>query len=216
MSKKILLAIAVVLTALASKAQVIQKGETMLGGTFGAGSSNASNSIGNNSTSSTFGSIGPELGWGIGKNSELGFRGFISYGSSKDNLDNKTTSGNYQAGVFWKKFFPINDKVGWLSDLSAAYTYAKNTNNYQNASGNYSYNAKGYNVSLAPGVYYRATPKILLSAGIGGITYSYSKIDQQDPVNSQYPQSTSKSSGITVSLMSYYTFGISFLLGSRS
>lgn len=193
----------IIASALASRAQV-EKNDWLLGGTFSFGAnSGSSQGISNSSSNSN---LNPELGWAAAKNSIIGFRGGLSTGTSKDNNDNKMTTTSYSAGLFWKRLFPINEKVGWYGDLSGGYSYSKTRYSYPVASSTQEYSANGYYASITPGVYYKPSGKVLLNAGIGGVNYGHSK-------SSNTSTGESKSNSFYVNLLGYFTFGVSFIIG---
>ena len=201
MQKKVLLVVAIVVCSLVSRAQV-DKGDWLLGGSFGVNfGSNNNSSSGNLSSSNS--NLTPELGVALAKNSIIGIRGSLSYSTNKNSLGGKQTSTSYSAGAFWRKLFSLNEKVGWYSDLEAGYTYGKTKNtNYAN----YDTRNNGLFAALAPGIYYKPSKKIFLNAEIGGITYNHSKSEV-------IGFSDTKSSNLNVNLLSYFTFGVSFILG---
>ena len=166
MQKKLLLILTMAVSALVSHAQV-KKNDWLLGGYFNFNtSSNSSNNGSNNgSNSGSNSNISPELGWAAGKNSVIGIRGSVYLGTSKGSGGYKSTNHSYLAGAFWKKFFPINEKVGWYGDLTAGYSYSDNQYpdaaqppNYQKQTGT------GFYAAVSPGVYYKAGKKVFLNA----------------------------------------------------
>src|SRR5689334_15105068 len=124
MKRKTLLALVIlIVSATASKAQ-IQKGDVLLGATLGAGYNN------NNTHSSIANaSIAPRIGLAIGNNSVLGLQTTFGYQRTKpgDNSNSwESINTNIGAGVYWRKFMPIKDKIGWYLEPSVAFTYGKN------------------------------------------------------------------------------------------
>src|SRR5882672_936468 len=127
MQKKFLLTLTVITVGLASQAQ-IEKGDLLLGGSLGFNSNTTS--VSNVSTTGSNSNLSPELGLAIGKNSVLGLRGGFYYSPLKDAAGNKQTYFEMTAGAFWKRFFPINEKIGWFTDLEMAYSYSENKSTY--------------------------------------------------------------------------------------
>jgi hypothetical protein len=214
MQKKLLLILMLAGPALVSHAQV-EKNDWLLGGSFSFGTNSNNSNNGSNSSSFTGSNsnLNPDLGWAVGKNSVIGLRGGISVSTNKDASGSKQTYDSYLAGAFWRKFFPINDKVGWYGDLSAAYSLSKNKNTYSEPSPTLTTSSKGYRAGLSPGIYYKPGKKIFLNAGFGGLTYSYYKNNSDDiiPANSF----SSKSSNFGINLLNYFSFGVSFILNKE-
>ncbi len=207
MQKKVLLAIAIVACGLASHAQV-QKGDWLLGGSFSySTNSNTSPGISGNTTNTSSNSnFNPGFGLAVGKNSVIGLRGSFGYTPGNNGQGVKQFNINYLAGGFWKKYFPINEKVGWFTDFEAAYSFYENkSTNATDPTQNYKYTDKGFSVLVSPGIYYKAASKILLDAGFGNISYNYTS-----------PGGGSGQNNFKLNLLNYYTFGISFLISSRS
>jgi hypothetical protein len=203
MQKKILLACALAFSALASQAQV-QKGDWLFGGSFGYG--NSSNNNGSATTTGSNSNISPELGWGIGKNSVLGIRGSAGISASKDDGGNKLTYTSYMVGAFWRKFIPINETAGWFTDLSAGYSYSRNKYKYVVPTNSADSRNKGFSAAFSPGLYYMPSKKVQLTARAGGLTYNYSKYSYD-------AGGGSRNSNFSVTLFTYFGFGIDFIIG---
>jgi len=205
MQKKLLLVLAIVASALVSRAQV-EKGNWLLGGSFSFGTNSNTNTGGTATGSNS--NLNPELGWAVAKNSVIGFRGGFSTSTSKDNTANKQTSTNYSAGLFWKKFFPINEKVGWYGDLSSGYTHGQNKYVYSAAT-TQKYSASGFYASISPGVYYKPSKKVFLNAGFGGLSYNHAKSDAGSL------SGNTKTSTFNLNLLNYFAFGVSFVISKE-
>jgi len=202
MQKKLLLVVAIVVSALASQAQV-EKGNWLLGGSLGFSSTN-NDAVGGNSTSFNS-NIVPSLGWAVGKNAVIGLRGGFSTGTTKyESNSSKQTFNGYTAGAYWKMYFPFADKAGWYTNLGAAYNFSKSK---QTTMGSLveSENS-GYYFNFSPGVYYMPTKKIVLSGGLGGLAYSHIRTS-----GNSTPVATS--SAFIFNLLNSFSFGIEFLLG---
>jgi len=213
MQKKLLLVLTIVGSALVSRAQV-EKNDWLLGGyfNFNTSSSSSNNGSNNGSNSGSNSNISPELGWAAGKNSIIGARGSVNFGTSKDVNGYKSTNHSYLVGAFWKKLFPINEKVGWYGDLTGAYSYSNNE--FANSSQPQQVSGSGFYAAISPGVYYKAGKKILLNAAIGGMTYNYGKTNY-DYTGSSGGQGSSKASTFGINLLNYYSFGVSFILNKE-
>jgi hypothetical protein len=202
MQKKLLLVLAIVVSALVSHAQV-EKGNWLLGGSLGFSSTNNDASSGNSTSFNS--SILPSLGWAIGKNAVIGLRGGFSTGTTKYETNNsKQTFNGYTAGAYWKMYFPFADKAGWYTNLGAGYNF--NKFKYTNMGSLVESENSGYNFNFSPGVYYMPTKKIILSGGLGGLTYSHIK-------SSGNTLAVSTTSGFAFNVLNNFSFGIEFLLG---
>jgi hypothetical protein len=205
MKKQILLFSIALLFVTASIAQ-IDKGDILLGGTFGFGNTNQSSAI---TTTSSNANVHPKLGYAIGRNSVLNLAVGYDYGKTESETSNQTTKLNsFRAGISWQKFFPIKNNVGWYAELAAAYTKAKIK--YQmGANSFYDVNSNGYAAAANPGIYFMPTSSLLLTGNVGGVTYGYSK-DKNDG------QPTAKNSNFSINLLSYFGFGIAFVINKKT
>jgi hypothetical protein len=201
MKRQTLLAFIIVLaSATASRAQ-IQKGDILLGATLGIGYNSN-----NTHSSSANANLAPRVGLAIGKNSVLGLQTNFGYQHSKPGDNNSTwerTATTLGAGLYWRKFMPIKDKIGWFLEPNAAFSYGKTKD--ESGSQKTEYSATGYSAGIVPGIYYQPVPKLLLSVDFGGLNYSYY-------INKSEGNPTSKTSNVNFSLLSYFTFGVDFLL----
>lgn len=189
-----LLAFTFIITTLSSRAQ-IQKGDVLLGASVGVNTNNYSGGSSSNA------GISPRIGVAIGTNWVLGAR--FSAGFSNTKSDSKTTTTNLGATVFVRKYMPVKNKLGWYAELGAGVgtVNGKTTNgSIENKQNTFSYNA-----GFIPGVYYHATPKVLLSVDAGGIGYFHSK-------NKNNVTTTSKTSGFGLNFLSSFSFGIDLVL----
>ncbi|MBS1566360.1 MAG: hypothetical protein JST39_18400 [Bacteroidetes bacterium] len=197
MKKRFLLLATIVSLSIASHAQV-EKKDWLLGGSFSFTTGNSSSSAvisGASTVTSSNSNINPELGLAVSKNSILGIRGGLSINTYKGKAGGKSTYTTWAAGAFWKRLFPINERVGWFSDVEVG--YSRLINDY--ASG-YNYEMAGFSAGVAPGFYYQPSRRILLNANVGGLSYTYSK------------NGTNKNSAFDVNLLNAYTFGVSFII----
>jgi hypothetical protein len=187
---------------LTSHAQ-IAKNEILLGGTFGYGNSNYSGGSTSNSN------LSPRLGYAITNNSVLNVR--LGFNYSKDespnaNRVNKNTG--FGAGLSWENFFPIKDKLGWLTDISATFTTGTSRQEDISASNTIKSTSNGYTVALNPGIYFMPSESLLLSANVGGLSYSHSKYKSSG-------QPTGNSSNFIFNFLNYYSFSIDFIINKK-
>jgi hypothetical protein len=201
MQKKVLLTLTIIVLGLASQAQV-EKGDWLLGGSMGFSSS--SNTVGNATSTSSNSNVNPELGLAIGKNSVLGLRGGFDYYPAKDAAGYNQSSYTYSAGGFWKMLFPINEKVGWFTDLELSYLYG--SYKYTSGTSQITKNTNsGFYGSASPGIYYKPAKKILLNAGLGGFTYTRTRTHASG-------SDIFTNSNFNFSLLNYFSFGIDFII----
>jgi hypothetical protein len=203
MKKENLLLTASMFFIIATANAQVQKGDWLPGGSLGFGNGSSSNNNGGSSTGSNS-NINPGLGWAVADNSVIGIRGGFNYGISKPgNSSDKTKTAHFSAGAFWKKYFAISQKVGWYTDLSGSYNGG--STKYEYNLGNQKTTSKGWGVSLAPGIYFIPSKKILLNADFGGIKYSHAK-------NTDQAGNYIKYSNFGVNFLNYFSFGIDFII----
>ncbi len=197
MKMRSLLMLTFIMAMLSSHAQ-IQKGDVLLGAFIGVNTNTYSGGSSSNA------GISPRIGVVIGTNWVLGARLSAGVSNTKsETIDSKTTTTNLGATVFVRKYMPVKNKLGWYAELGAGVgaVNGKTTNSgIENKQ-----NAFSYNAGFIPGVYYHATPKILLSVDAGGIGYFHSK-------NKNNVTTTSKTSSFGLNFLSSFSFGIDLVL----
>jgi hypothetical protein len=201
MKRQTLLILFIIVSFAASTKAQIQKGDILLGATFGVGYS--SNNV-HSSSSNT--NLAPHIGLAIGQNSVLGLQTNFGYQHSKPGDNNgawEGTNTSVGVGLYWKKFMPIKDKIGWYLEPNASFGYAKNKQ--ENGSQKAESSTTAYSAGIVPGIYYQPIPKLLLNVDFGGVSYYYN-------VAKSAGNPTSKSSGVNLSLLSYFSFGVDFIL----
>lgn len=194
MKKQILLCSILFSCFFAAQAQ-IQKGDVLIGGTFGYNS----NSNGNENSNVY---IDPAVGYAVGKNSVMSLKGGYSFSKNKGDIYSSNSNG-YNVGLSWKKFFSIKERVGWFTDVYGLYTYQKSKTEYQ--TGITSSTSKGFEVGAKPGIYFLPTSSLLLTADVGGISYSQSKYEST-------VGNDGKSKNFNVNLLNSFTLGIHFII----
>lgn len=192
-----LLALAFIITTLSSRAQ-IQKGDVLLGASI----SSIENSYSGGATSNI--GVSPRIAIALGTNWVLGARFNASFGSSNSKGgDAKSHAYGFGATVFARKYMAVKNKLGWYTELGAGAgsNYQKSTiSGAENKTSSFSYNA-----GLIPGIYYQATPKILLSADAGGIKYTHTK-------NKYNASPSGNSSSFGLNFLTGFTLGVDLVL----
>jgi hypothetical protein len=198
MKKKILLSLAVIVSSVFSLKAQIDKGDWILGGSFGL---NSANSNSNYSTSNA--NFAPNIGLAIGRNSVIGLGFGLAYSSNSV----QQSFLSFSSSVFYKKYFIIKNKLGYYLQLHGGILFETNKFNAIDSSGNTSkirYKSYVYNVGITPGIYYEVAPRILLTADVGGLGYAYSN-----------GGSGNWSSNFNLSFLNSFTFGVDFVLGKK-
>jgi hypothetical protein len=196
MKRKFLPLIIVILFASNSINAQLKKGNVLLGAAMGI---NYSTVVGLSSGSNT--NISPRISLAVGEHSTIGVLGNFGYSQMKDNPDSKSTSTSYGAGLFWKKFLPIKNKLGWYLETDASVTGANNVQYYQGIKSKVHY--FGYNAGVVPGLYYQALPKLILSANVGGVAFSHQ--DSKSSVTEHF-------STLNFNLFSSFMFSFDFVM----
>lgn len=182
----------------------IQKGDILLGGSLGYYNSTSASSSATSSSSNA--NISPRISYGIGTNSLLGIKTGYSYSDTRSKGNpQKTVNNNFSAGVFWRKYFPIKNKIGWYAEPAAAVATG--------SAKHFSYypinkeTSRSVTVTATPGIYFLATPGILLSVDAGGAYYSY--------YSSKSGPSGSHGHSLGINLLNSFNFGIDCILGNK-
>src|SRR5882672_904537 len=206
MKKQILLFVLASFSFLFSQAQ-INKGDFLLGGSFGYGNSNQSNS-----NSSSNANLNPRLGYAIGKNSVVSVILGMNANKSKSQDGNYVAKNNgFSSGISWEKFFSIKDRVGWFTNLYGEYSgsSSKTTTTYLGTTNSTKNTSTGYSAGFNPGIYFMPSSGLLLSANLGGIGYNHSKY------KSSNNQSLSSQNDFAVNFLSYFGVGIDFIINKK-
>ena len=187
-------------------AQIINKGNIILGSTFAFSNSTASFGYSNSNAN-----ISPRIGYAVGSNSVLYVR--LGAGFSKTHpstLDATSKYSNLSAGVSWKKFSSVNEKLGWYTDAYAVIGAATSRTTYAPSNPNPSYksNSTSYSAGINPGIYFMATPRLIISADFGGLGYIYQ-------ISKYTGQSDTHSSSFNINLLNYFGFGVDFIIAGK-
>lgn len=205
MKAKILLIVcSAIFFANVTKGQVVQKSNWLLGGTLGFNSNNG-NGTNQTSSSTSNANIAPHIGLAVGGNSVVG----LNFSANFQTTSGGFHSWSYVPNVFFKHFFQVKNRFGLYGQLSGGAGWSKS--DYQTAdpvTGNLTKShitSSLYNVGLVPGVYFAATPGILINADFGGINYNYNHYKGFDG-------SSGNTSNFNINLLSSFTFGVDFIL----
>jgi hypothetical protein len=182
----------------------IQKGSILLGGSLGYNSSNYT--IFSSTSNAT---ISPRVSYAIGNNSVIGISGNFSHGKSKAvNSDDKVTSIGYSASAFWRRYFPVQNKLGWYSEFTGG--IGGSSNKREIMGGSSKTTTTSWTAGAIPGVYFQALPKLVINANVGGINYYRSKDKGSSGITG------SKNSAFNVNFLSTFNFGVDFIIGKKS
>ena len=203
MIKKTLLAVSIAFFFTCALKAQIHKNDWLLGGNLGY---NTNNSTGNFASSNI--NFNPHIGLAIADNSVIGLSFQFGYNTQKYNASNfasKIHNLNFFSAAFFKKYYAIKNKIGWYGQLNAGAGIQKSIDYDSSGVKTSTSTTQNYTVGFTPGIYYQATPFILLTADFGGINY-------------QYATSTSyaHSSSFGVSFLSSFSFGVDFILSKHS
>jgi hypothetical protein len=194
--KKILLAI-FSLCALNGFAQ-IEKGNTLLGGSFGFGTQQHVPNISSNSN----GNLQPFIQFGYKKNRTVGFGLDMNFSSNKnDNTNSKSDQFSIAPSVNFNQYHNLKGNFGWfLQEYAGMGFYSvKNFNGTDTQKSN----TVSVFAGLTPGIYYTVGEKKnwLLTANVGSLGASYSKQS-----NADY-----ETWNVNTSLFQSYRFGFAYI-----
>jgi len=202
MKKKLLLAIAISIFLVHSLNAQVEKNDWLLGGTFSVNANNSNNTL-NYPNSNT--GISPHIAYAIGKNSVVGLNFNFNYNTASDSYHYLAFSTN----ILYKKYFVIKHKLGWYTQLGGGIGWSRSTLTTIDQSGQEEKivrNGNLFSVGVAPGIYFQASPGILINADCGGLGYNY--------VYNTYGDGYWNSS-FNVNFLSTFTFGIDFIIGKH-
>jgi hypothetical protein len=192
MKRKILLAITLAIFLAGTTNAQIEKKDWLLGGTAGFNNSTAFGTSNAN--------LAPHIVYAVGNNSVIGLNFAFSY--STQNLTGwKRRDLNLASNIIYRKYFVIKNNLGWYSGFSVGggigFDKQKQQDSTHFVTQNQSWNV---GAGFVPGIYYRATPTLLLTADFGGVSYNYF---------SSYGVSGSE---IYFNFLTSFTFGVDFIL----
>lgn len=214
--KKHLIAIAALLFAYQISNAQTEKGTQNLGlnmsiGYLKVNTLSGSGSPTGDSHKNTSFSIGPDYSFFIADNLDLGFS--VSYSASKQEYTNVSPniqeSHGYSAGVYMRKYFLYDGKIGLRTGGHLNYGHDNTKYTATGTSSFYNYDSKSNSFAIGAGLELVAYPakKLGISASLAGFNYAYAKQDAgtmgKTDLNS-FNFSTA-SDGLTMSV--FYVFG---------
>lgn len=194
-------------SSLYSSAQVMAKGDKLLGGDFSITIYDVNPNSSSYNTSSNAG-ISPSFGIALKDNLVFGPRGNINYNHQRAKYNDSTKSAishlGVGLGVFLKKYKEVQSRFGVYFDHELSGSL-----NFQKSSG-YGYPSSGRSTnwgaqySFNPGVFYQFSDSFLGEANLGGLYASYYKRKG----NESY-------FGLGASLFQYFNVGISYRFSKK-
>jgi len=212
MYKKLLLVVLSVITLQAAKAQT-EKGNQLLGATFGVSFTNSNsrtafdNTISDNSKGKlTSYSISPSYSYFIADKLDIGAS--VGYSYSNQKYDPAFSSQiqqqnkNFSATIFLRKYFLFDNKIGirtgpylGYQKQKQLYVYTSNENNY---------NSDSYGGGVNMDLVYFPSKNIGLAAGLANLSYQHQKFTGNSLGNANTFSLNFVNSFI---LSAYYAFG---------
>ncbi|MDB5193089.1 MAG: hypothetical protein JWQ96_2652 [Segetibacter sp.] len=193
------------------------KGDRLIGGGVNFYGNNSSYSVPSpNTTYNTNGlstAVSPRYSWVFKNNKMFGLSLSGNFSRSKNDVNgSEETFTTYGAGlgVFQRNFKDFSSQFGWFIEYGAAFNHSVTKS--ENILPNYRSESKQNFVSLglnaSPGLYYKLSPKTVVEASFGGIGARY-----YSTIGGDYD---SKGFSFGLNFPSNFTFGVQFLLGSKS
>lgn len=205
--KRILLFAFMASTSIYASAQVMAKGDKLLGGDFSISIYDVNPNGSNYNTISNAG-ISPSFGIAIKDNLVFGPRGNISYNHQRTKYNDSTKSSHSNLGVglgvFLKKYKEVQNRFGIYFDneLSGTLRFQKSSGlGYPSSEPSTNWGAQ---YSFNPGVFYRFSDAFLGEANLGGLYASYYK---QEGNGSYF--------GLGASFFQYFNVGISYRFSKK-
>ncbi|MEQ9375720.1 MAG: hypothetical protein RIG68_11110 [Imperialibacter sp.] len=120
--------------------------------------------------------IRPSFAKTIKANALIGISGgFYTTVSKSDNSSSKNTNNLFHAGVYYQRFHGIAGDIFFNWQVLAGMSFMNQEGNSS------SYDGKGYDFSLLPGLSWKVMDKLILNASLGGASYSYQTNDSKSP-----------------------------------
>jgi hypothetical protein len=197
--KKSLLLSCVAFVSLSLQAQ-IEKGNTLLGGSFGFGTNQSGQQFGSSSNSN----IQPYIQFAYKANRTIGFGLDFYYSSNQANEgQNKQENFSLAPAINFTQYHPIKGNFGWLLQEYAG--VGLNSTKITNGTDIQKGNSTSVFAGITPGIYYAVGEKRnwLLQANVGNLGASYNKQSNAD--NSTF--------SVHTNLFQSYRFGFAYIFG---
>ena len=207
MKKSLILLTLLIALVLPSARAQIAKGEKYLGGYISFYSQNSDNDNGYEQNTTSL-ALSPRLGFGLGKSWVVG--PVAGYSWQKQHYESggvgDAKTNFFTGGVFVRKFFSLNNNLGFFADGQIDYGGGSNeSRNETNGTVTESkYKDERFSVGIRPGLYAKATKKLLFEATMGNIGYI---------ISSSTPDGGVKSTNKTfqASLTNSVSFGVALI-----
>jgi hypothetical protein len=211
MKTKILLSFALLFFAIINTNAQITKGRYLLGGSASYYNSSTDN---NNS-----GYLNLQFGKVVKLNTVVGITGSLS--ASKNHYGNNGYKlYQYNAGIFYRKYKPLVEKLNFFAEMDAVLQHGSNYGTYFfNVGQNLYTNLNGIQLSFMPGLSYAVTKNLQLELTMPNLaTISYASIKTVDSklpagVSPQKGNNFSANVNLNANLINNFGIGFKFLLG---
>jgi hypothetical protein len=205
--KKFLLFALTAISSLYASAQVIKKGDKLLGGNLSA-YYRQSEPVGPEYNYYSNIGILPSYGKAVKNNLVLGTRLNLSFyhSESLDNSDHKTFQTSYGTGIgiFLRKYKPIQNRFGLYFENEISGVLSFQEYRYSSLPDRYRSAIWGASYSFKPGIFYKFSDFILGEANFGGAQVRYTKNKYTDgELNAD------------LSLLRSFTLGVNFILNGK-
>lgn len=188
-------------------AQVIEKGDRLLGGDFSISIYNVNPNGPQNNSSGNAG-ISPSLGFAIKDNLIFGPRGAINYNHqvTKYTDDTKATESmlGIGLGAFLKKYRAVQNRFGLYFDNELSGSLYRSKTDRTGYPDNDPVTGWGAQYSFSPGVFYQFSDRFLGEANIGGVYASFYK-----------PYADGTCFGLGASFFQYFNLGVSYKFSKK-
>lgn len=211
MKTKILLLFALLFFVISNTNAQITQGKYLLGGSVAYYNSSSENY--------NSGYFNLQLGKVIKLNTVVGITGSLS-ASKNHNGNDAYKVYQYNAGIFYRKYKPLVEKLYFFGEIDAVFQHGSNYGTYfYNVGQSLFTNSNGVQLSFTPGLSYPVTKNLQLELTMPNLaTISYARIKTVDSklpagVSPQKGNTFSAGVNLNASLMNNFGIGFRFLLG---
>ncbi|MES2061704.1 MAG: autotransporter outer membrane beta-barrel domain-containing protein [Bacteroidota bacterium] len=216
MYKKLLLAFVSIIAIQSAKAQT-EKGSQMLGVSFGVSTSSSdskyldysTNAMTNVHGKATSYSIAPTYSYFVADKLDLGLS--IGYGQSKQDYSSiynpsNTESNGFNAGIYLRKYFLYENKIGIRTGPMFNYQHGKSIQEYaSNPQSNSENISNTYSGGLGLDFVYFPIKRLGLTAALGGLTYAHQDVKGTTP---------SSTNSFDANFINRFVFSINYAFGN--